>query len=92
MNLAKDIKPISYVKANAAEIIEHLQKTHRPLVITQHGEAKAVLIDTESYHLLTETIALLKIVHQSEREVSEGKFKKHETLFKELRKRYKIST
>lgn len=49
MNLAEDIKPISYVKAHAAEIIEKMAENHRPIIVTQNGEAKAVLTDIETY-------------------------------------------
>jgi len=91
VKFATDIKPISHVKANAAEIIETIQETGRPVVITQHGEAKAVLIDSVSYHAMTETIALLKIVNQSERDFNSGRFKEQSKVFSDLRKKYKIN-
>ena len=56
------IKPISYFKANAAEIIRTIAEDPEPFVITQNGEAKAVLIDYERYEQEQETLALLKIL------------------------------
>lgn len=49
MNLKDDIRPISYIKTNAAEMLRRVNDTHNPIIITQNGEAKAVLLDTESY-------------------------------------------
>jgi len=49
MKIKEDIRPISYVKAHAADILNQVNKTHRPIFVTQNGEAKAVLIDSDSY-------------------------------------------
>jgi len=88
MNPSTDIKPLSQIKAHAAEIINAMQTTQRPLIITQHGQAKAVLLDTQTYHSLTETIALLKILNQSEREFAQGKTKTTSEVFAVLRKKH----
>jgi len=61
MQLAEDIKPISYVKSRAAEIIERIAKTHQAIVITQNGEAKAVLTDIETYQKQRDSIAMLRL-------------------------------
>jgi len=73
MKYSSRIKPISYVKANAAELIRELAETREPLVITQNGEAKAVLQDVASYEATQETLALLKILALGRRQVEEGK-------------------
>lgn len=62
MRYSTQIKPISYLKANAAEVLQSLAEQRRPLVITQNGEAKAVLQDVASYEETQETLALLKII------------------------------
>ena len=62
MKLSSQIKPISYLKAHAAEIVRHLGEQREPLVITQNGEAKVVMQDIESYEQTQETMALLKIL------------------------------
>ena len=62
MKLSSQIKPISYLKAHAAEIVRNLGKKREPLVITQNGEAKVVIQDIESYEQTQETMALLKIM------------------------------
>jgi len=67
------IKPISYVKANAAEIIRELGERREPLVITQNGEAKAVMQDVASYEATQETLALLKILALGRRQAEEGR-------------------
>jgi prevent-host-death family protein len=62
MNTKQDIRPISFVKANAANLLEQVNKTHRPIIITQNGEAKAVLMDTESYDSMKNAIGILKLI------------------------------
>ena len=73
MKYSTRIKPISYVKSNAAEIIRELADQREPLVITQNGEAKAVLQDVASYEETQETLALLKILALGNRQIEEGK-------------------
>ncbi len=73
MRLSNRIKPISYLKANAAEIIRHLGEDGDPLIITQNGEAKVIIQDIESYEQTQETMALLKILALGNRQIEEGK-------------------
>jgi prevent-host-death family protein len=73
MKYSTRIKPISYLKANAAEIVRQLTDEREPLVITQNGAAKLVLQDVASYEATQETMALLKILALGNRQVEEGK-------------------
>ncbi len=75
MRYSSQIKPISYLKANAAEILATLGEQRQPLVITQNGEAKAVLQDVGSYEATQETLALLKLLALGQQEVTAGKVK-----------------
>jgi prevent-host-death family protein len=81
------IKPISYVKANAAELIRELKESGEPLVITQNGEATAVMQDVATYEATQETLALLKILALGRRQVEEGRTVPAEEVFRSLRKR-----
>ncbi|MBU4532551.1 MAG: type II toxin-antitoxin system Phd/YefM family antitoxin [Eubacteriales bacterium] len=81
MNIKEDIKPISYIKANAAEILEQVNETHRPVYITQNGEARAVLMDPESYEKMKKAIGLLKLLAQGERDIVDGNVLSQEELF-----------
>jgi prevent-host-death family protein len=72
---SSQVKPISYLKANAAEVLTHLAEQRIPLVITQNGEAKAVLQDVASYEETQETLALLKILALGNQDVAAGKLK-----------------
>lgn len=67
------IKPISYFKANAAEIIRDLADVREPMVITQNGEATAVIQDIHSYQATQETLALLKLLAMGREEIEAGK-------------------
>lgn len=87
MKLSTQIKPISYLKAHAAEIIHTLSERAEPLVITQNGEAKAVLMDIVTYDQTQETMALLKILALGKRQIEEGKVQPAADVFKRLRER-----
>ena len=87
MKLANQIRPISYLKAHASEIVRNLSKQQGPLIITQNGEAKAVIQDIESYEQTQETIALLKILSLGIGQIEEGKIFPAEDVIKRLRER-----
>jgi prevent-host-death family protein len=89
MKLSSQIKPISYLKAHAAEVIRNLGEKREPLVITQNGEAKVVIQDIESYEETQETIALLKILALGDRQIEEGKIEAAADVTSRLRKRRK---
>ena len=82
-----NIKPISYLKANAAEVLKHLAEQREPFLITQNGEAKAVIQDIASYESTQETLALLKILALGNREIEEGKVKPIAEVARRLRAR-----
>ncbi len=87
MDYSRQIKPISYLKANAAEVLHELAEKREPLVITQNGEAKAVLQDVASYDKTQETLALLKILALGNREIEAGKLKPVAEVVRRLRAR-----
>ena len=87
MKLSNQIKPISYLKAHAAEIVRKLGEQREPLVITQNGEAKVVIQDIESYEQTQETMALLKILALGMRQIEEGKVLPAEDVIRRLRER-----
>lgn len=73
MKLSSQVKPISYFKANAAEIVRQLRDQREPMVITQNGEATAVIQDIATYEETQETMALLKILALGNRQIEEGR-------------------
>jgi prevent-host-death family protein len=85
VKLSNQIRPISYLKAHAAEIIRNLSKQQEPLIITQNGEAKVVIQDIQSYEQTQQTIALLKILSLGIRQIEEGKFLPAEDAIRRLR-------
>ena len=87
MKLSKQIKPISYLKAHAAEIVRNLSKQQEPLIITQNGKAKVVIQDIESYEQTQHTIALLKILSLGTRQIAEGKVLPAEDVINRIRER-----
>jgi len=85
MRYSTQIKPISYLKANAAEVLDELNQLRKPLIITQNGEAKAVLQDVASYEETQEAMALLKILALGNQQVAQGKVKPVADVVKRLR-------
>lgn len=75
MRYTSRVKPISYLKANAAEVLLQLAEQRQPLIITQNGEAKAVIQDVASFEETQETLALLKILALGNLEIEAGKVK-----------------
>jgi prevent-host-death family protein len=73
MRYSSQVKPISYLKANAAEVLHQLTEHREPMIITQNGEARAVIQDVASYEETQETLALLKILALGAREIEAGK-------------------
>ncbi len=87
MLLQESVKPISYVKAHAADIIRGLAETRTPIIITQNGEAKAVLQDIASYEAIQESLALLKILALSRKDVEAGKVKPAEQAIADIKEK-----
>jgi prevent-host-death family protein len=84
MNISRDIKPITYLKSRAADLLKQINETHRPVVITQNGEPKAVLQDPESYENMRNAIGILKLISQGEEDIRKGKSKAQDDLFTEI--------
>jgi prevent-host-death family protein len=89
MKLSERVKPISHLKAHAPAMIRGLSNGETPVVITVHGEAKAVLQDVGHYEETQETLALLKVLALTNKEVEEGKTRPATEAFKRIRERVK---
>ena len=87
MKLSSQIRPISYLKAHAAEIVRTLGDRREPLIITQNGEAKVVIQDIDSYEETQETVALLKILALGSRQVEAGRVQPATDVVARLRQR-----
>ncbi|MFZ0482997.1 MAG: type II toxin-antitoxin system Phd/YefM family antitoxin [Desulfobacterales bacterium] len=84
MNITSDIKSITYLKSKAADLLNQINKTHRPVIITQNGEPRAVLQDPESYENMRNAIGILKLVSQGESDIKDGKVRSQEDVFKDI--------
>lgn len=87
MNLETAIRPISHVKSQAAEMIRQVNETRNPIVITQRGKAKGVLVDPRSYQEMVDALGILKLISQSERSIERGEVTPHADLMSSLRSR-----
>ncbi len=87
MYLSQDIKPISYLKAKTADVINSVNENQRTIIITQNGEAKAIVQDIRSYENLKNSLNLLKLIVQSENDIEKGNIIKQEEMFDNLEQR-----
>jgi len=86
VNLKEDIKPISYIKTNAADMMKYVSDVKNPVIITQNGEAKAVLVDIESYQGIKDAFNLMKILQLSEKEIEKGHYRNADDVFSDIEK------
>jgi len=84
MRMREDIRPVTYLKSRAADLLDQLNKTHRPVVITQNGEARAVIQDPQSYERTKTAIGLLKLLVQGEEDIRSGKTFRRDEVFERL--------
>ncbi len=89
MKLSDRVKSISYLKAHAPDVIHGLSHMREPVIITLHGEAKAVLQDIVSYEQTQDTLALLKILAVGNKNLEDGKVRPAGKAFARIRKRVK---
>ncbi len=86
MKITKDIKPGTYLKSRAADLLNQINETQRPVIITQNGEPRAVLQDPKSYDDMRNAIGILKLILQGESEIKSGDLKKQVDVFSNLEK------
>jgi prevent-host-death family protein len=87
MKYSESIKPISYIKTHLAKIIRDLNDTQSQIIITQNGEAKAVVLDIHAYEQLQESMAMLELVVQGKKDMAEGKYRPAGEVFHEFKNR-----
>lgn len=84
MQLKDHVKPITYVKAHAAELLDQVEQTRQPIIVTQKGEARAVLLDVETYDSWTKAIAMLRLVSDAEASMRGGRTYTTDEVFAEV--------
>jgi prevent-host-death family protein len=85
IDLVEDIRSVSYVKSHTAEVMKKLGDKNNPLVITQNGEAKAVLMDVKHYQNIIDSINLLKILSIGENDLKNNRIYTHEEVQKRIK-------
>ncbi|MGB7297252.1 MAG: type II toxin-antitoxin system Phd/YefM family antitoxin [Candidatus Aminicenantales bacterium] len=89
MKISEDIKSVTYLKSRAADLIKQINATHRPVVITQNGEPKAVLQDPKSYEDTRNAIGILKLISRGEEDIKKGKSKSQDEVFVHIENKLK---
>ncbi|NLV30523.1 MAG: type II toxin-antitoxin system Phd/YefM family antitoxin [Acidobacteria bacterium] len=81
MNIIDDIKPVTYLKSRAADLLDQINETQRPVIITQNGEPRAVLQDPKSYESMRNAIGILKLMAEGESDIRDGKVRSQDEVF-----------
>jgi prevent-host-death family protein len=81
MQFANDIKPVTYLKNRAADVLKHINDTHRPMIITQNGEAKAIIQDPQSYENMRNALGIMKLLSFAEEDIRNGNLHTQEDVF-----------
>ena len=89
MKITEDIKPVTYLKSKTADMLNQINETHRPVIITQNGEPRAVLQDPESYERMKSAIGLMKLLAQGEEDVRVGRTREQGEVFSRLKTKIK---
>ncbi|UZJ38992.1 type II toxin-antitoxin system Phd/YefM family antitoxin [Prosthecochloris sp. SCSIO W1102] len=84
MHITNDIKPVTYLKAKAADLLNQINDTHRPVLIIQNGEPRAVLQDPKSYEEMRNALRLLKMLAIGEDDIHKGNLRSQEEVFNDL--------
>ena len=86
MNIENDLRPITYLKSRAADLLKQVNETQRPVIITQNGKPRAVLQDPQSYESMRNALGLLKLISQGEEEIRKGKVRSQDGVFSRIEK------
>lgn len=89
MKVSEDIRPVTYLKSRTADLLAQVNETKRPVIITQNGEARGVLQDTESYESMKAAIAMLKLLVQGEEDIRKGRVRLQDEVFGRLETKLK---
>jgi len=84
MHISSDIKSVTYLKSKSADLLNQINETHRPVIITQNGEPRAVIQDPESYENMRNAIGLLKLISQGESDLRNRRLKSQKDVFNDI--------
>ena len=92
ISITDDIKSITELKQNAAQILQQVHNTGRPVVLTVNGKAEAVLLEAKEYERMTQALAMMKLILTAENDVKEGKVRDATAFFEEFRRGKELSS
>ena len=89
MNISSDIRPVTYLKSRAADLLKQINDTHRPVIITQNGEPRAVIQDLQSFEDMRNAIGILKLISMGEEDIKNENILEQEAVFKNIEEKMK---
>ena len=89
MNISSDIRPVTYLKSRAADLLKQINETHRPVIITQNGEPRAGIQDPQSFEDMRNAIGILKLISMGEEDIKNENILEQEAVFKNIEEKMK---
>ena len=89
MNISSDIRPVTYLKSRAADLLKQINETQRPVIITQNGEPRAVIQDPQSFEDMRNAIGILKLISMGEEDIKNENTLEQEAVFKNIEEKMK---
>ncbi|MBM9537082.1 type II toxin-antitoxin system prevent-host-death family antitoxin [Desulfobulbus alkaliphilus] len=89
MNISNDIRPVTYLKSRTAELLKQINDTHRPVIITQNGEPRAVIQDPQNFEDMRNALGILKLISMGEEDLKNENFLEQEVVFKNIEEQLK---
>jgi prevent-host-death family protein len=84
---SEDIVPITDLKVNPGRIVNQVDKTSRPVLLTSRGRGVAIVQSLKDYEAQSEEQAFLRDVVRGLMDLEEG----HEISLKSVKKRFGMS-
>ena len=84
MHISSDIRPVTYLKSKAADLLKQINDTHRPVINTQNGEPRAVIQDPQSFEDMRNAIGILKLISMGEEDIKNGALLEQAAVFKNI--------
>ncbi len=91
MNIKEDVRPVTYLKSRTADLLQQLNETHRPVIITQNGEPRAVIQDPETYERTKNAVGLMKLIALGEEDLRSRNTYEQDEVFRKLTTRLEAS-
>jgi len=80
-----DVRPVSDLRRNMAEVMESIDTENRPVILTKHGRGRYILLSIEDYNRITALNALYEVIDEGIADIEAGRVSDFRGFAQELR-------